>query len=335
MPLISSKGMIERAVKKNEERYEMYRFQWADRYKHEPEKMAYLVGIAETGNTSGASVVSGVSVRQHKEWLRSDWAYAADYDEALTMAAHALETEARRRALGYSAPVWYKGKKVGEEKVYSDSLLQFLLKGALPEKYREAQVGAQVNVKVEMTEEAAEARERRLNELLSELVTEAEYEEVEYEEVDSGDARGASGGESGNAQGAHGANATSCSANDTSCSEDNPQGVYAGDTTYTHGANTADTAYTVNGGQRCLPAGVQGAGEGASKREGRLIETADGDFELVYDDDEYDDDDADDGEDADDDDDDADDGDDDDADDDAEGDVCYDDDDEYDDADDE
>ncbi len=55
------------------------------------------------------------------------------------MAADVLEAEAHRRAVeGVEEPVgWYKGVAGGTVRRYSDVLLMFLTKGALPERYRE------------------------------------------------------------------------------------------------------------------------------------------------------------------------------------------------------
>ncbi len=73
----------------------------------------------------------------HYRWLE-DLEYADAFDEAKEEAVDVLEMEARRRAVeGIDRPVFYQGKKVGSVRSYSDTLLIFLLKGAMPEKYRE------------------------------------------------------------------------------------------------------------------------------------------------------------------------------------------------------
>lgn len=55
--------------------------------------------------------------------------FAAAWDWAEREAADRLELEARRRAVqGIEKPIWYKGDEVGSETVYSDSLLNTLLK---------------------------------------------------------------------------------------------------------------------------------------------------------------------------------------------------------------
>jgi len=64
--------------------------------------------------------------------------FAAAWDEALEIATGSLELEARRRAQkGVLEPVYYKGKKVGAVRKYSDTLLIFLLKAHRPDKYRD------------------------------------------------------------------------------------------------------------------------------------------------------------------------------------------------------
>lgn len=64
--------------------------------------------------------------------------FAARWDEAIDDAVHTLEAEAWRRARdGYSEPVYYRGRQVGEVVRYSDGLLSLLLKANRPKKYRE------------------------------------------------------------------------------------------------------------------------------------------------------------------------------------------------------
>lgn len=55
--------------------------------------------------------------------------FAAAWDWAEREASDRLELEARKRAVqGIQKPIWYKGDEVGSETVYSDSLLNTLLK---------------------------------------------------------------------------------------------------------------------------------------------------------------------------------------------------------------
>lgn len=74
-----------------------------------------------------------------------DEAFALAWHQAMEAGADLLEDEARRRAAeGTIKPVYQGGKKVGEIREYSDTLLIFLLKGKRPDVYRD-------NVKVEHT----------------------------------------------------------------------------------------------------------------------------------------------------------------------------------------
>jgi len=71
-------------------------------------------------------------------WKSQDAEFAAEWDRFLVMGAEILEDEAIRRAReGYDEPVFYQGQMTGTIRKYSDTLLIFLLKGAMPAKYRE------------------------------------------------------------------------------------------------------------------------------------------------------------------------------------------------------
>jgi hypothetical protein len=67
----------------------------------------------------------------HYDWLGADPAYAAAYAEAEPRAQQTLEDEAVRRAhQGLRRAVRYKGKIVGYETEYSDTLMNTLLKAS-------------------------------------------------------------------------------------------------------------------------------------------------------------------------------------------------------------
>ena len=94
----------------------------------------------------GACKAAKVSSRSHYEWL-ADPTYYAQFEEAERKSVKTLEDEARRRAFEGCRRLKFDArgkplidpatKKPYEELQYSDTLLIFLLKGALPEKYRE------------------------------------------------------------------------------------------------------------------------------------------------------------------------------------------------------
>jgi hypothetical protein len=78
-------------------------------------------------------LVSPVFVRQ---WMKDDKDVAAQIQEAERVGALALQSEAIRRAVhGVEKGVYFKGFRVDTETVYSDGLLQTLLKGRMAETF--------------------------------------------------------------------------------------------------------------------------------------------------------------------------------------------------------
>jgi hypothetical protein len=101
-------------------------------------KNAFLSAYAELGTITHAAKKARVSRESHRNWLRDDPEYPARFAEAHAESCEALEKEARRRAIGgVDKPVFQGGEEVGTVRVYSDTLLIFLMKGAMPDKYRE------------------------------------------------------------------------------------------------------------------------------------------------------------------------------------------------------
>lgn len=139
---------------------------------------AFLAAYSKTGNITRAAKLSGTARSQHYEWMR-DGEYAEAFAQANAEACELLESEARRRAMqGVDEPVVYQGgftypQKKNEEgewvpdykakpltiRKYSDTLLIFLMKGAMPNKYRD---NATVEVKgnVSLIERLAAGRKR-------------------------------------------------------------------------------------------------------------------------------------------------------------------------------
>ncbi len=122
----------------------------------------FLACYRETGSVTRAAEAAKIHRSIHYRRLQTDAAYKAAFDEAQEVAIAVLEDEAVRRAVeGVEEPLTYKGEfsylpkvdaqgalvldgeghpqrgKVMAIRKYSDSLLQFLLRGAKPEKYRE------------------------------------------------------------------------------------------------------------------------------------------------------------------------------------------------------
>lgn len=94
--------------------------------------------LAETCNITRAAKSIGFS-REYMHQVRlKDPEFAQRWEEAVDSATDTLEAEARRRALeGYERPVFFQGKQVGAETLYSDALMVTLLKAHRPEKFRD------------------------------------------------------------------------------------------------------------------------------------------------------------------------------------------------------
>jgi hypothetical protein len=108
----------------------------ADSPAHE-KRVAFLEAYAVIGNVSDAATAAGVARTMHYQWLK-DAGYADAFHHAREQAADRLEREAVRRATaGVEKTIYYQGQPVGTERVYSDVLLIFLLKGMRPEKFRD------------------------------------------------------------------------------------------------------------------------------------------------------------------------------------------------------
>lgn len=101
-------------------------------------KNAFLAAYAEVGNITRAAEIVGINRNNHYQWMQNDPDYPAMFQEVDRQACDRLEEEARRRAVeGTEKPVFQGGKLVGTIREYSDTLLIFLMKGAMPEKYKE------------------------------------------------------------------------------------------------------------------------------------------------------------------------------------------------------
>ncbi len=123
---------------------------------------AFLQAYAICGCISTAARAAKIDRRRHYEWM-GDWEYAEAFEQAHLEACEALEAEARRRAVeGWQEPVVHQGQFTYEPKInrdgtvrmnrrgetvcsdtpltvrkFSDTLLIFLMKGAMPDKYRD------------------------------------------------------------------------------------------------------------------------------------------------------------------------------------------------------
>jgi hypothetical protein len=71
-------------------------------------------------------------------WKDRDEEFAAAFAIAERLAGYTLEREAVRRALdGTLEPITYHGHVTAYKRTYSDKMLELLLKGSMPSKYKE------------------------------------------------------------------------------------------------------------------------------------------------------------------------------------------------------
>ena len=107
----------------------------------EPKRRAYLAAFAETGQVGRSCKIAGIDPKTAWNWQHRDPVdpeYVRALETAEEMAGRTLEAEAIRRARdGWLEPVFHQGVQVGEIRKYSDTLLIFTMKGAMPAKYRE------------------------------------------------------------------------------------------------------------------------------------------------------------------------------------------------------
>lgn len=109
-----------------------------DKRKRGKEQDRFLAEYAKCGNILLAAKLAKIERAKHYDWLEADPDYESKFAVAHESAAEALEAEAHRRAVtGVQEPVWYQGQKCGHIRKFSDTLLIFLMKGAMPDKYAE------------------------------------------------------------------------------------------------------------------------------------------------------------------------------------------------------
>lgn len=124
--------------------------------KKDARKETVIETYRSTASITRACEAAKVSRRTHYDWLEADEEYAAAIEKAAPQANKVLEDEATRRAIeGTLKPVYYLGRKVGDIREYSDTLLIFLLKGAQPDKYRD---NFKIDTTAKVTTETSEAQ---------------------------------------------------------------------------------------------------------------------------------------------------------------------------------
>jgi len=112
-------------------------------------KRTFLAAYRTCGNVTRAAQSVGMCRDNHAHWMKRSKKYREDFAAAQEEANDCLEEEARRRAVvGLRRLKFTKdgtpiidpetGKQYFEHE-FSDTLLIFLLKGAMPDRYRERQ----------------------------------------------------------------------------------------------------------------------------------------------------------------------------------------------------
>lgn len=137
-----------------------------------PKKRMFLAAYCEYGTITKAAQVAGIDRGTHYHWMEDDEEYPAWFEKAEQLASEKIEAEIKRRAIdGILKPVFYQGKIVGHVKEYSDNLLMFYAKAAMPEKYMDrvrneivphplSTGGEQVNTLKQLKEQASKDKEK-------------------------------------------------------------------------------------------------------------------------------------------------------------------------------
>jgi hypothetical protein len=99
------------------------------------------------GDMYGACRAANVSLIFVNAWMKDDKDVAAALAEAERVGGMQLESEAIRRAVhGVEKGVYFKGLRTDTETVYSDGLLQTLLKGKMRDRYANDGEGGGITV---------------------------------------------------------------------------------------------------------------------------------------------------------------------------------------------
>lgn len=107
-------------------------------YRHfgKPLRETFIAEIRKGHGVTATCELLGVNRSTFYQTRRTNKEFARMYDIALDELAEALELEARRRAVdGVDRDVYFQGAVVGQERIYSDKLLEVLMRGRMPEVY--------------------------------------------------------------------------------------------------------------------------------------------------------------------------------------------------------
>lgn len=97
---------------------------------------AFLDAIASGSEDKEACEYAGCSFNGIDRLRKRDRDFAAAYAEARSHRREVYRSEARRRAIdGWLEPVFYRGEQIGAKRVFSDRLLELLLKAEDPDNF--------------------------------------------------------------------------------------------------------------------------------------------------------------------------------------------------------
>ncbi len=100
----------------------------------------FLQALSVTPQIGRACRAAGIHPSTAWSWRfkEPDPLFVRAYARAYKMGLEHVEDEMFRRGhVGYAKPVYHQGRLVGTERQFSDTAAIFMLKGAMPEKYRE------------------------------------------------------------------------------------------------------------------------------------------------------------------------------------------------------
>ena len=101
-------------------------------------KKRFVEALRIAANVTEACRAMNINRRTAYEWKKADPEFAAEWEEAISEAVENLEREAWKRAAeGWDVPITYQGVVTGQQKMYSDRLMELLLKAHRPEKYKD------------------------------------------------------------------------------------------------------------------------------------------------------------------------------------------------------
>lgn len=105
-----------------------------------PKKAEFIAAFRRNANITESCRLAKLDRRTVYLWLDQDPQFKDDFSVAREDATDLLELEARRRAVdGWEQPVYQKGAEVGRIRLYSDRLMEVLLKGHRPETFKDRQ----------------------------------------------------------------------------------------------------------------------------------------------------------------------------------------------------